>query len=75
MPACWASNSGQLAAKRSATSSGRQNLTQMLRQLLNQRSRDTQARGIQIRQVLEPVEVWADGVLLFSLLTSLIDGR
>lgn len=64
---------GQLAAKRAAPSSGRQNLTQMLRQLLNQRSRDTQARGIQIRQVLEPVEVWADGVLLFSLLTSLID--
>jgi hypothetical protein len=64
---------GQLAAKRGATSSGRQNLTQMLRQLLNQRSRDTQARGLQIRQVLEPVEVWADGVLLFSLLTSLID--
>lgn len=51
----------------------RQHLTQMLRSVLAQRSRETQARGVQVRQSLKPVEIWADGALLFALLNALMD--
>lgn len=51
----------------------RLHLTQMLRGVLAQRSRETQARGIQVRQVFKPVEVLADGALLFALLNALMD--
>jgi hypothetical protein len=36
-------------------------------------SRETQARGVQVRQSLKPVEIWADGALLFALLNALMD--
>ena len=45
----------------------------MLRSVLAQRSRETQARGVQVRQSLKPVEIWADGALLFGLLNALMD--
>lgn len=48
-------------------------LAQMLRSVTAQRSRETQARGVQVRQMLEPVEVWGDGALLFSLLNAMLD--
>jgi hypothetical protein len=48
-------------------------LTQMLRGVLAHRSRETQARGIQVRQQLQPVEVIADGSLLFGLLNAMMD--
>ena len=48
-------------------------LTQMLRGVLAQRSAETQARGIQVRQVFKSVEVLADGALLFGLLNALVD--
>lgn len=51
----------------------RLHLTQMLRGVLTQRSGETQARGIQVRQVLKPVEVMADGALLFALLNTMMD--
>ncbi|MBI3346782.1 MAG: hypothetical protein HY020_06165 [Burkholderiales bacterium] len=51
----------------------RQHLAQMLRSVLAQRSRETQARGVQVRQALKPVEIWADGALLFALLNALMD--
>ena len=51
----------------------RLHLTQMLRSVLAQRSRETQARGIQVRQVFKQLEVMADGALLFTLLNALMD--
>ena len=60
--------SGQLSLTRE-----RLHLTQMLRGVLTQRSGETQARGIQVRQVLRPIEVMADGALLFSLLNTMMD--
>jgi hypothetical protein len=63
----------RLASGRVKLARERIHLTQLLRSVLAQRSRETQARGIQIRQVLKPVEVIADGSLLFALLNALMD--
>ncbi|MDC8786852.1 sensor histidine kinase family protein [Roseateles koreensis] len=63
----------RLASGRLRISRERLHLTQILRSVLTQRSRETQARGIQIRQVLKPIEVLADGSLLFSLLNAVMD--
>jgi hypothetical protein len=48
-------------------------LTQMLRDCLIQRGPETQARGIQLRQVLKPAEVVVDASLLFGLLQAVLD--
>ena len=63
----------RLASGRLRLSRERLHLTQLLRGVLAHRSRETQARGIQVRQVLKPVEVVADGALMFSLLNALMD--
>lgn len=63
----------RLASGRLRLNRERQNLTQMLRNVLAQRSRETQSRGVQVRQSLKPVEIWADGALLFALLNALMD--
>ena len=63
----------RLASGRLSLHRERQHLTQMLRSVLAQRSRETQARGVQVRQALKPVEIWADGALLFALLNALMD--
>lgn len=63
----------RLASGRLRLNRERQNLTQMLRHVLAQRSRETQARGVQVRQSLKAVEIWADGALLFALLNALMD--
>jgi len=63
----------RLASGRLRLNRERQNLTQMLRSVLAQRSRETQARGVQVRQSLKAVEIWADGALLFGLLNALMD--
>lgn len=63
----------RLASGRLRLSRERVHLTQVLRGVLAQRSRETQARGIQVRQVLKPIEVIADGSLLFSLLNAMMD--
>ena len=55
----------RLASGRLRLNRERQHLTQMLRSVLAQRSRETQA--------LQPVEIWADGALLFALLNALMD--
>lgn len=47
-------------------------LTETLKDVLTQRSRETQARGITIKQVLRPAEVVVDASLLFSLLNTLL---
>jgi hypothetical protein len=63
----------RLASGRLRLTRERQHLTQVLRSVLAQRSRETQARGVQVRQSLKPVEIWADGALLFALLNALMD--
>ena len=63
----------RLASGRLRLNRERQHLTQMLRSVLAQRSRETQARGVQVRQSLKAVEIWADGALLFALLNALMD--
>ncbi|MDC8774543.1 sensor histidine kinase family protein [Roseateles albus] len=63
----------RLASGRLKLSRERMHLTQILRGVLAQRSRETQARGIQVRQILKPVEIMADGSLLFALLNALMD--
>ena len=63
----------RLASGRLRLARERLHLTQLLRSVLAHRSRETQARGIQVRQALRPVEVIADGSLLFSLLNSMMD--
>jgi len=63
----------RLASGRLRLSRERLHLTQLLRGVLAHRSRETQARGIQVRQMLKPVEVIADGALMFSLLNALMD--
>lgn len=63
----------RLASGRIKLARERVHLTQLLRSVLAHRSRETQARGIQIRQVLKPVEVYADGSLIFGLLNALMD--
>ncbi|RZI55880.1 MAG: hypothetical protein EOP37_26425 [Rubrivivax sp.] len=63
----------RLASGRLRLSRERVPLTQVLRGVLTQRSRETQARGIQIRQLLQPIEVHTDASLLFSLLNAVMD--
>ncbi|UXH77934.1 hypothetical protein [Roseateles amylovorans] len=63
----------RLASGRLRLSRERVHLTQVLRGVLAQRSRETQARGIQIRQLLQPIEVMSDASLLFSLLNAVMD--
>lgn len=66
----------RLASGRLRLSRERMHLTQILRSVLAQRSRETRARGIQIPQVLQPVAVMTDGTslfALFALLTALMD--
>jgi hypothetical protein len=47
-------------------------LTEILKDTLAQRARETEARGIHIKQVLRPAEVVVDASLLFSLLNSVL---
>ena len=48
-------------------------LTTMLREALSQRSREMAARGLEVRQVLNPATVSSDATLLFSLLQGVLD--
>jgi hypothetical protein len=51
----------------------RLHLTRLLKDVLVQRGRDLQARGLPLRQVLKPAEVMADASLLFALMNALLD--
>lgn len=63
----------RLGSGRLFQSHERLSLTLTLRGVLAQRERETQARGIQLKQVLRPVEVIVDPSLLFGLLNSVLD--
>lgn len=60
----------RLASGRLRQTPERLALTETLKDVLTQRSRETQARGIHIKQVLRPAEVVVDASLLFSLLNT-----
>lgn len=62
----------RLASGRLRQTHERLMLTETLKDVLTQRDRETQARGIHIKQVLRPAEVIVDASLLFSLLNSLL---
>lgn len=53
--------------------SERLDLTGLLREALLQRSREIDARGIEVRQVFTAAEVMSDATLVFSLLQTLLD--
>ncbi len=62
----------RLASGRLRQTHERLPLTETLKDVLTQRARETQARGIHIKQVLRPAEVIVDASLLFSLLNTLL---
>jgi hypothetical protein len=49
------------------------NLTQALRDVLTQREQDLAARGLAVKEVLQPAEVVVDASLLFALIHALFD--
>jgi hypothetical protein len=51
----------------------RMHLTQTLKGVLAHRAREIRARGIELTQLLRPIEVIADASLLFGLLTGMLD--
>lgn len=51
----------------------RLDLTGLLSEALRQRGREIDARGIEVRQVLNPAEVMSDTTLLFSLMQTTLD--
>jgi hypothetical protein len=51
----------------------RMHLTQTLKGVLSHRTREVQARGIELIQFLRPIEVIADASLLFGLLSGMLD--
>ncbi|MCV6021866.1 hypothetical protein OFO93_35750, partial [Escherichia coli] len=63
----------RFASGRVRQSHERLNLTQTVQNVLVHRHRETSARGIEVRQVLKPVDVIVDPTLLFSLLNTLLD--
>lgn len=63
----------RFASGRVRQSHERLNLTQTVQSVLVHRHRETAARGIEVRQVLKPVDVIVDPSLLFSLLNTLLD--
>lgn len=63
----------RLASGRLRQTPERLALTDTLKDVLTQRARETQARGIHIKQVLRPAEVVVDASLLFSMLNTLLN--
>ena len=53
--------------------SERLDLTGLLSEALRQRGREIDARGIEVRQLLNPAEVMSDTTLLFSLMQTTLD--
>jgi len=62
----------RLASGRVRQTHERLRLTDALKEVLAQRTRETQARGIVIKQVLKPAEVIVDASLLFSLFNAVL---
>lgn len=63
----------RFASGRVRQSHERLHLTQTLQSVLAHRNRETLAHGLEVRQVLRPVEVIVDPTLLFTLLNTMLD--
>jgi hypothetical protein len=63
----------RFASGRVRQSHERLNVTQLVKDVLVQRGRDLQSRGLPLRQALKPAEVIADASLLFAMLNALLD--
>jgi hypothetical protein len=63
----------RFASGRVRQSHERLHLTRLLKDVLVQRGRDLQSRGLPLRQMLKSAEVIADASLLFALLNALLD--
>ena len=63
----------RFASGRVQMASERLDLTGLLRDCLRQRARETEARGVEVRQLFAPVQVMGDSTLSFSLLQALMD--
>ena len=64
---------GRFASGRVRQNQQRLNLTQTLRDALAQRGRETAARGIELRQDLQPAEIVIDASMCAALLQALLD--
>lgn len=62
-----------VASGRVRQAAERLDLAALLRQSLQQRGPEMEARGIEVRQILRPAEVMGDATLTFSLLQTLLD--
>ncbi|WP_179950592.1 hypothetical protein [Aquabacterium olei] len=69
----WCQQIARLASGRVRQSPERVHLTHTVQSTLAYRTRELQARGIQLSQSLLPLEVLTDASMLFSLLNALID--
>ncbi|MBK6471635.1 MAG: hypothetical protein IPF94_13180 [Betaproteobacteria bacterium] len=63
----------RLSSGRVQLASERVDLTGLLREVLRQRGREIEQRGIEVRQLLAPALVKSDSTLLFSLLQTALD--
>lgn len=63
----------RLGSGRVQLATERLDLTSLLSEALRQRGREIDARGIEVRQVLNPAEVMSDTTLLFSLMQTTLD--
>lgn len=69
----WCQQISRLATGRARQSHERVHLTNTIQSVLAHRARELQTRGVQVVQVMAPVEVLADAPILFSLLNGLVD--
>jgi hypothetical protein len=69
----WCQQISRLSSGRARQSHERVHLTNTVQSTLAHRARELQARGINVAQALEPVEVQVDAPMLFSLLNGLVD--
>jgi len=69
----WAQQIARLASGRVRQSHERVHLTHTLQSVLAYRAREMQARGIQLAQSLEPVELQVDASMLYGLLNAMVE--
>ena len=69
----WAQQIARLASGRVRQSHERVHLTHTLQSVLAYRAREMQAKGIQLAQSLEPVELQVDASMLYGLLNAMVE--
>lgn len=69
----WCQQLARLASGRIRQSTERVHLTHTIQSVLGYRAREMQAKGLELRQSLLPVEIHVDASMLFGLLNALLD--